>query len=184
MVAVNLDTTKIENKLNKPIVLIGMMGTGKTHLGKMLAQKLKVDFYDSDDVIQKRGGLTINEIFDLYGEKRFRQSEEKTILDLLNGDACVIATGGGAPMNPKIMNAIKEKSISIWLDSKADAIYERIKSAKNRPLLKTENPKETLKTLIAGRKATYAQADITVKTRGNNAEHALTEMIEAVSKLL
>jgi len=184
MVAVHLNTRNIEKSLKKPVILIGMMGTGKTHLGKMLADALNLEFFDSDHVIEKRGGLSISEIFELYGEQRFRQSEEKTILDLLDGGACIIATGGGAPMNPIIMDAIKEKSISIWLDSDAEAIYARIKTAKNRPLLNTENPKATLAKLIDERKSTYANADITIKTKGNNADHALNEMIEAISKVL
>jgi len=182
MVAVNLDTTNITNNLQKPIVLIGMMGTGKTHLGKMLAEKLGLKFYDSDHVIEDRGGLSINEIFDLYGEQRFRQSEEKTILELLNNAACVIATGGGAPMNAKIMSAIKSQSLSIWLNSDADSIYERIKQAKNRPLLKNEDPKATLKKLISERQDIYAKADVVIQTNGNNAEYALNKIIKAIAE--
>jgi len=180
----NLDTRNIANTLKKPIVLIGMMGCGKTHLGKMLSEALSLEFFDSDHVIEERGNLSVNEIFELYGEDRFRQSEEKVILDLLEQGACIIATGGGAPMNPKIMGAIKKHGISIWLQSNAEEIYERIKHAKNRPLLNKENPKEILKTLIEEREPTYARADITVQTKGNNADSALSEMIEAINDIL
>jgi len=184
MVAVNLDTRNIEKDLTKPIVLIGMMGTGKTHLGKMLADALNLEFFDSDQVIEERGGLSINEIFELYGEKRFRQSEEKTIIDLLECGTCVIATGGGAPMNKTILNTIKNKGISIWLKSDVDAIYERVKQNKSRPLLNNNNPKEILQNLLLEREDTYAQAEITIETKDNNANMALSEMIEAIADIL
>lgn len=180
----NLDTRNIENDLKKPIVLIGMMGTGKTHLGKMLAEALKFGFYDSDQVIEDSGGLTIAEIFDLYGEERFRQSEEKTLLELLGQGTCVIATGGGAPMNLVILDAIKKQSVSIWLKSDVNAIYERIKQSKTRPLLNSDDPKAVLTELLAKRKDTYAKADITIQTHGNNAEAALSEMIEAIEDII
>jgi len=181
---VNLDTRNIEKDLTKPIVLIGMMGTGKTHLGKMLADALRLEFFDSDHVIEERGGLSINEIFELYGEERFRQSEEKTILDLLEEGVCVIATGGGAPVNPTTLNAIKDTGISIWLKSDVEAIYERIKQNKSRPLLNKENPKQILTDLLVQRESVYTQADITIKTEGNNANSALSEMIEAIADIL
>ena len=184
MVAVNLDTRNIEKKLTKPIVLIGMMGTGKTHLGKMLSEVLNLEFFDSDQVIEERGGLSINEIFELYGEERFRQSEEKTILELLEQGACVIATGGGAPVNSAIFKAIKSKGISIWLESDIEAIFERVKQNKNRPLLNKENPKQILRDLLNQREDIYRQADITIKTEGNNANTALSEMIEAIEEIL
>ena len=161
-----------------------MMGTGKTHLGKLLAESLNFDFFDSDHVVEERGGLSINEIFELYGEERFRQSEEKTILELLEQGPCVIATGGGAPMNINILNAIKEKGISVWLNSDVDAIFDRIKQAKNRPLLKTADPKATLSELLDLRKGTYAKADITINISANNSEAPLKEMIEAVSEFI
>ena len=180
----NLDTTNITEKLNKPIVLIGMMGSGKTHLGKMLAESLKLDFYDSDHVIEERGGLSIPEIFELYGEDRFRQTEEKTVLELLGQGACVIATGGGAPVNPTILEAIKEQGVSVWLKSDADAIYERVKKSQNRPLLQKENPKAIIEELLEKREHVYEQADITVSTAGNNPDKALSEMIEAIADIL
>jgi len=171
-------------KIKKPIVLIGMMGAGKTHIGKLLANTLNVEFYDSDHVIEERGGLTINEIFELYGEERFRQSEEKTILELLDYKPCVIATGGGAPMNVNILSAAKEKGISIWLNSTVEEIYERIKMGKHRPLLKVEDPKAELSKLLEKRKDKYAQADINVKTDGKDAKNVLSEIIEALGNML
>ncbi|MFK7838923.1 MAG: shikimate kinase [Bdellovibrionales bacterium] len=179
-----LDTTNIQKTLQQPIVLIGMMGTGKTHLGKLLANELNMEFFDSDQVVEKRGGLTINEIFELYGEERFRQAEEKTVLELLNAKPSIIATGGGAPMNAQILGAIKKQSISIWLNSNIETIYERIKQTKNRPLLKTDNPKETLSALLDQRKDTYAKANIKIDINANNADKALQEIIEAISELI
>lgn len=163
---------------------MGMMGSGKTHLGKMLADALNLEFCDSDHVIEERGGLSINEIFELYGEERFRQSEEKTVLELLEQGACVIATGGGAPVNPAILKAIKSQAISIWLKSDVEAIYERIKTAKNRPLLNNDDPKAVLNELLEKREPIYKQADINIETKGNNANAALSEMIEAIADIL
>ena len=179
-----INTENIKQSLQKPIVLIGMMGTGKTHLGKMLAEALGLEFFDSDHVIEERGGLSINEIFELYGEERFRQSEEKAILELLGQGACVIATGGGAPVNPTILKSIKSQAISIWLKSDIEAIYERVKQNKTRPLLNKDNPKQILSDLLAAREDIYAQADITIETQGNNANTALSEMIEAIEEIL
>ncbi len=181
---VNLDTKNIETKLRKPIVLIGMMGTGKTHIGKMLADAMAVAFYDSDKVIEERGGLTINEIFELYGEARFRESEEKTILELLEKDLCVIATGGGAPVNRNVLEAIKRGSVSIWLKSDVDLIYERIKQSKNRPLLQAKDPKAVLEDLLTKREEYYAQADICIEIKENNAGKILSEIIEALANIL
>lgn len=179
-----LNTENIKNTLNKPIALIGMMGTGKTHIGKMLAEALELDFFDSDKIIEDRGGLSINEIFEMYGEERFRQSEEKTILELLDYGACVIATGGGAPVNPAILSAIKTNTISVWLKSDVDIIYERIKQSKTRPLLNEDNPKTILSELLAEREKFYEQADIIIKVHNNNPSIVLSEMIEAIDDLL
>lgn len=157
-----------------------MMGTGKTHMGKMLAETLDLQFHDSDHVIEERGGLSINEIFELYGEKRFRQAEEKTILELLGQGVSVIATGGGAPANPAILGAIKKQSISIYLESDVDAIYDRIKQAKNRPLLNNENPKAILENLLKDRADIYAQADITIQTHAKDADATLNKILHAL----
>lgn len=150
----------------------------------MLAEILKFGFYDSDQAIEDSGGLSVSEIFELYGEERFRQSEEKIMLELLEQGTCVIATGGGAPMNPVILDAIKKQSVSIWLKSDVDAIYERIKQSKTRPLLNNDDPKAVLKELLDKREGTYAKADITIQTYGNNAEAALSEMIEAIEDII
>ena len=179
-----LNTGNIEKNLDKPIVLIGMMGSGKTHLGKMLAQSLNIPFYDSDQLVEARGGLSVNEIFELYGEERFRQSEEKTILELLNNEACIIATGGGAPVNSVILNAIKKQAISIWLKSDLKTIYKRIEQSKTRPLLKQDNPKQVLKELLDKREAVYTQADITIAINHNKADKSLAEMLEAIEQML
>ncbi len=175
---------QIKQKLMKPIVLLGMMGSGKTHLGKMLSEALGVQFYDSDHVIEARAGIDIPTIFELYGEQRFRQSEEKILLELLSSKPCVIATGGGAPVNPVILSAIKEKSISVWLDCSVDDIYERIKKSSHRPLLKTPNPKEKLQELLSARKDVYAKADKHLRIYGQNADKALIEMIDALHYML
>lgn len=158
-------TDFIKTNLSKPIVLVGMMGAGKTHIGRLLAKNLELEFHDSDSLIEEKAGMPVPEIFEVFGEDKFRSSEELTILDLLEKPPCVIATGGGAVMNEAVLKALQERSISLWLDADIEDIYERIKDHKNRPLLQTENPKETLRILMEERRALYEKAAITVTTK-------------------
>lgn len=159
------------------------MGSGKSRLGRILSKKLKREFIDIDREIESRAGLTIPEIFELYGEPKFRESEQKISLEYLATFTGIISTGGGAPANPDIMQAIKEKSISVWLKTDPEILYKRIKGNKNRPLLKTPDAQEKLKELNAVRDPIYSQADIHVDTSHQSIGKNVSAIIEALKQL-
>ena len=155
--------------MKKKIVLIGMMGSGKTTVGKVLSKILKLNFVDTDILIEKKCGLKITKIFDKYGEKYFRRKEEKVILDALLNDKkpSIIALGGGAFLNKKLQKIILKETISIWLDTTIELIYKRCKKSNQRPLLyegNNKNLKEIIKNLLKIRKPIYSKAKFTVKT--------------------
>ena len=181
--ASKLDTENSEalkTRINKPIVLVGMMGTGKSHAGKLLAHTLHVPFFDSDHIIEERAGITINDIFELYGEEKFRETEAKTIVELLGQGACVIATGGGALTTPATLDEVKQKSISVWLQTDIPTLFKRIEHAKNRPLLKQDNPEAVLKQLLDKRASLYEQADCHVETHPNDINQTVHLIIDAL----
>jgi len=159
--------TALLNTKQKPITLIGMMGSGKTSIGHTIAQDLSLEFYDSDTEVEKKAGRSVADIFTEYGEEKFRESEHRTILELLGQGACVIATGGGAVLNPATMQAILDQSITVWLDCDIETLFDRVSKNQNRPLLHTDNPKETLQHLLQNREHIYAQAHIKYSTGHN-----------------
>ena len=148
--------------INKPIVMIGLMGAGKSRIGKDLATKLGLPFVDVDDEIVKAAGCSISDIFELYGEKAFRDVEERVMSRLLNSKMQVIATGGGAFMNANIRKAISRYGISIWLKAELNVLVERTSKRRGRPLLENGDPATTLKRLIDERYPLYGEADIVV----------------------
>lgn len=149
-----------EINLNKPITLVGIMGCGKSYIGKSLAADLGVEFYDSDSLIEVEQGKTINQIFADDGEAHFRLLEKDMITGLLDKGFCVIATGGGCVTTPEVLQNIKNNSISIWLQSDVDTIYKRIKWDKTRPLLQCDDSKEKLAEILDNREELYRQAGI------------------------
>lgn len=167
--------------LTVPVVLIGMMGVGKTHIGRLLAKDLDVPFYDSDKVIEEKAGMSVSEIFERFGEEKFRESEKRTVLDLLKEGPCVISTGGGAITNYVTLEVIKRKATCVWLRADLETLWERVKSNEARPLLQKENPKQILADLLVERESLYAQAHITVDITQDN---AATKTIAAIKKAL
>ena len=151
-------------KTKKPIVLVGLMGSGKTALGKRLAVALGLPFVDSDTIIEERSGLLIRNIFEISGEAKFREMEHKTILSCLNSSPVILSTGGGAFCNPKTRAAIKAHAISVWLDAKPTDLLHRIGNTSSRPLLNKGDPLQTLSDLRQQRKAEYQQAELHVST--------------------
>ena len=151
-------------KTKKTIVLVGLMGSGKTALGKRLAIALGRPFVDSDTVIEEEAGLRIRNIFEIIGEGKFREMEYKTILSHLNGPPIILSTGGGAFCNPKIRTAIKAHAISVWLDAKPTDLLHRIGNTSSRPLLNKGDPLQILSDLREKRMVDYLQADLHVKT--------------------
>lgn len=152
------------------IVLIGMMGAGKSSVGRRLAAVLDLPFVDADTEIEQAANLTIAEIFSTYGEDHFRQGERKVIARLLGGGPRVIATGGGAFMNEKTRAEIGRRAISLWLKATVPLLMERVQRKANRPLLSDADPEAMIKRLLAIREPLYATADLIVASR--DAPHA------------
>jgi shikimate kinase len=149
----------------RSVVLVGMMGAGKSSIGRRLAARLAVPFVDADTEIEKAAGMSIAEIFGAHGEPYFRAGEARVIARLLEGGPQVLATGGGAFMNADTRAGIRVKGISVWLRASLDVLNRRIKRRTDRPLLKTADPGETLRRLIEERYPVYAEADLTVESR-------------------
>jgi len=149
----------------RSVVLVGMMGAGKSSIGRRLATRLGIPFVDADTEIEKAAGMSIAEIFAAHGEPYFRAGEARVIARLLEGGPQVLATGGGAFMNSETRATIRAKGISVWLRATLDVLNRRIKRRGDRPLLKNSDPVDTLKRLIEERYPVYAEADVTVESR-------------------
>ena len=166
---------------SRSLVLVGMMGAGKSSVGRKLASRLAMPFVDADSEIEAAAGMTIPEIFEMRGEPDFRAGEARVIARLLDGGPQVLATGGGAYMNPETRRLIGQKGISIWLKADFDVLMKRIKRRNDRPLLRTADPEATLKHLIGERYPVYAQADITIESRDVSHEVIVDELIQALA---
>lgn len=164
----------LARRIDRPVVLVGMMGVGKTSVGRKLAQLLHLPFVDADDEIELAAQMSIPEIFESYGEPYFRDGERRVIARLIDGERKVIATGGGAFVNPGTRALILEKAVTVWLDSEIETLLERVSRKDNRPLLRQGNPREILTRLKAEREPAYAQAPIRVTSNG--APHHRTAM--------
>lgn len=165
----------------RSVVLVGMMGSGKSSIGRRLAARLGVPFVDADAEIEARaGGMTIAEIFERHGEPYFRAGEARVIARLLDQGPQVLATGGGAFMNHDTRATIRLKGVSIWLKAELDVLMKRIKRRGDRPLLKTGDPAATLTALMAERYPVYAEADLTVLSRDVPHEAIVEEIVAAL----
>src|SRR5438132_2604500 len=142
----------------RSVVLVGMMGAGKSSIGRRLAARLSIPFVDADTEIEKAAGMAIAEIFSAHGESYFRSGEARVIARLLEGGPQVLATGGGAFMNPDTRAAVRAKGISVWLRATLDVLTRRIRRRHDRPLLKTEDPGATLRKLMEQRDPIYSLA--------------------------
>lgn len=149
-------------ELDRTIVLVGLMGAGKSCVGRRLAQMLGLPFVDADDEIEAAAGCSIPEIFELYGETEFREGERRVMARLLDGGPQVLATGGGAFLNEETRAAIRERGLSVWLRADLDTLLARTARRDNRPLLKGGDPKARLAALMDERHPVYAEADIVV----------------------
>jgi shikimate kinase len=164
----------------RPSVLVGMMGAGKTTVGRRLATRLGRHFVDSDEEVEKAAGMTIEEIFSKHGEADFRTGEARVIARLLKDRDLVLGTGGGAFMNAETRALIKSCSVSVWISADFELLFQRVQRRSNRPLLKTANPRETLQTLIDKRYPTYAEADVTVVSKDVPQDQVAEEVIDAM----
>ena len=168
---------------NRNIVLVGMMAAGKSSIGKRLAERLGLLFVDADAEIETAAGQTIPEIFAEHGEPYFREGERRVIARILDEKNRVLATGGGAFMNPETRARIARRAVSVWLKADAETLLARVKKRTNRPLLRTADPEATLRELIAVRHPVYALADVTVVSREVAHEVIVNEIIEALAVL-
>jgi shikimate kinase len=163
------------------IVLVGMMGAGKTTVGRRLAARLGRHFLDSDEEVEKAANMTIPEIFAAHGEADFRAGEARVIARLLREEGIVLGTGGGAFINPETRALIKSASVSVWIKADLDLLFQRVSRRSNRPLLKTANPRETLRQLIEARYPVYAEADVTVTTRDVPQDQVADDIVAALT---
>jgi shikimate kinase len=169
----------------RSIVLVGMMGVGKSSIGRRLAGRLDVPFVDADTEIEKAAGMSIADIFARHGEADFRSGEARVIARLLDGGPQVLATGGGAVMNAETRAAIKTKGVSIWLSGELDVLMRRISKRKNdRPMLQTADPAARLRELMVEREPMYAQSDLTVQSREVPHEAIVAEIMMALGEFL
>jgi len=165
---------------NRSIVLVGLMGAGKSTIGKRLAKRLGLDFVDSDEEIERAADHTISEIFDRFGESSFRDGERRVIARLIEGVPKVIATGGGAFMNEITRKLILERCIAIWLDADAEVLAERVSRRNHRPLLRNRDPLAVLRELAAIRNPVYAEAHLHIKGQPAPHERAVQQIVDAL----
>jgi shikimate kinase len=164
----------------RPIVLVGMMGAGKTTVGRRVAARLNRPFVDSDEEIERAAGMSIEDIFKSHGEAEFRAGEVRVISRLLREGGMVLGTGGGAFINPETRALAKELGVTVWLKADFELLFQRVSRRSNRPLLKTANPRETLQKLIDSRYPVYAEADVTVVSLDVPQDQVASELIEAL----
>jgi shikimate kinase len=168
----------------RTIVLIGMMGAGKTNIGRRLAARLRLPFVDADSEIEAAAGETIEEIFQNRGEAAFRDGERRVIRRLLDGPVQVLATGGGAYMDPETRARVRERAVSVWLRADLDLLLQRVSRRSDRPLLKRGDPRQILGELIERRHPVYAEADLTVDSVDGPPELTLAGVLEALGAWL
>lgn len=172
----NEEIAALARRIDRPVVLVGMMGVGKSSVGRKLAATLRLPFVDADEAIEEAAHMPIPDIFATFGEAYFRDGERRVIARLLEGESqerrSVIATGGGAFVNDQTRALILDKAIPVWLDCDVETLYERVGRKGNRPLLKEGDPREILTRLKTEREPFYAQAPI--KVMSGNGPHART----------
>src|SRR6478735_6094768 len=182
----NLDNSELRSLLGKrAVVLVGMMGSGKSSVGRRLATRLGLAFVDADVEIETAAGMTIPEIFAQRGETEFRDGERRVIGRVLATRApLVLATGGGAFMNAETRERIIELGISIWLKADADVLMRRVRKRSNRPLLQTVDPEATMRRMLAEREPVYALADLTIQSSDEPHEVVVGDTIAALGDYL
>jgi len=166
--------------LDRPLVLVGLMGAGKSTIGKRLAARLRIPFFDSDEEIERACGCTIAEMFERYGEASFRDGERRVIARLIDARPSVIATGGGAFLDPETRRAVLDRCIAVWLDADVQTLAERVGRRDTRPLLRGGDPAELLAELSARRNPIYAEAHLHVRSAVAPHERAVEAVLEAL----
>jgi shikimate kinase len=165
----------------KNLILVGLMGAGKSSVGRIVATQLGIPYIDTDAEIERVSRMTIPELFAAYGEQEFRALESRVIKRILRSGPRVVSTGGGAFINDRTRKFIKRGGLSVWLKAELDVLWERVNKRDTRPLLRTENPKKTLEDLMNARYPIYAEADLTVISRDVRKEKMASEVLAAVA---
>ncbi|MFK0691362.1 shikimate kinase [Mesorhizobium sp. IMUNJ 23033] len=172
----------LERLGKRSIVFVGLMGAGKTAIGRKVAAMLALPFIDSDQEIESVSRMTVPELFERYGETEFRALEQRVILRLLENGPQVLSTGGGAFMNAQTREAIAGHGVSVWLKAELDLLMERVSKKQNRPLLKNPDPRAVLERLMTERYPVYATSDVTVPTRDDRKEVIAAEVVNALCR--
>jgi shikimate kinase len=179
------DPASLASRLgDRSIVFVGLMGAGKTVVGRKVSQMLGLPFIDSDHEIESISRMTIPDLFDTYGEAEFRALEQRVIERLLKTGPQVLSTGGGAFMNAETRRNVSDRGISVWLHADLDLLMQRVVKRPNRPLLRTPDPRAVMERLMRERYPVYGTAEITVTTRDEKREIIAGEVLEALAKLL
>jgi shikimate kinase len=168
----------------RSIVLVGIMGVGKSTIGKRLSQYLDIPFVDADKEIEKAAGMDIQDIFDQFGEEAFRSGEKKVIKRLMSEGQKILATGGGAFMNEDIRVDVAESGVSVWLSADLDILMKRVQRRANRPLLRTEDPETTMVALLDERNPIYALSDIHIESRTVSRDVIAGEVVDLLAEKL
>ena len=164
----------------RTIALVGLMGAGKSTVGRRLAEALGRDFYDSDTEIEKAAGLSISDIFALHGEAEFRRGEQRVLERLLELKPHVLATGGGAYLNPDTRDMMRKHAITVWLNADLETLWRRVSKRGHRPLLKADDPKGVLNRLFDERKPVYELADLVVRSADGPHKHTVNAILKAL----
>lgn len=175
---------QLANRLDRPVVLVGLMGVGKSTVGRRLARRLGLPFVDSDAEIEDAAGYPAAEIFERYGERDFRDGERRLVARLIEGEIRVIATGGGAYVDPNTRQLLNERAITVWLDAPVDILAERTARRDTRAQLRNGDPRSVLQKLADERRPSYSEAHIHVKS-GDGAHNDVVEaIIEALQQFV
>lgn len=165
---------------DRTVALVGLMGAGKSTVGRRLAERLGRSFYDSDDEIEKAAGLSVADIFSLHGEAEFRRGEHQVLKRLLDEKPHILATGGGAYLNPETRDLMREKAVTIWLNADLETLWKRVSRRNHRPLLRRPDAKEVLSNLFDERRPIYELADLTVHSVDGPHSKTVTAIIKAL----
>jgi shikimate kinase len=175
---------ELGERLDRPIVLVGLMGVGKSTVGRRLARRLGLSFVDSDAAIEDAAGLSPAEVFERYGESDFRDGERRLVARLIEGDVRVIATGGGAYVDARTRELLNSRAITVWLDAPVDILAERTSRRDTRAQLRNGDPKETLERLANERRQSYEQAHIHVKSGAGAHRDVVEAIVRAIDDYL
>jgi shikimate kinase len=176
--------TQLGNRLDRPVVLVGLMGVGKSTVGRRLARRLGLSFVDTDEEIEDAAGYPAAEIFERYGEQDFRDGERRLVARLIQGDVRVIATGGGAYVDPRTRQLLNERAITVWLDAPVEILAERTSRRDTRAQLRNGDPKAVLQRLADERRTSYEEAHIHVKSGDGAHKDVVDAIVEALEQHL